>query len=282
MGLFDLFSDVKDNMDRSKEAREFLRQAKELTKEGEAIYDRAYDKVSSYASETEYKLRRHMDYKKTIAKELNSGSIAVTLRDFKQFNIDKKIISMPTIKDVTIKESNVGLGGLSHAVSSLDVRAELPSILDMFISDDDYYEARRAKDEAKRFKERMKMEREELYSCKEKMAEICSFIIEEKDELDALMNKIKKITSELEDAMKQNSFTEQQAIYLKSIHQIAECVAALLSEDFLSDTLNIKQRYMNIFNEIKNINQNLPYAPSISDSVTLAQLKRIADGGVRW
>ena len=41
-------------MGKVEEAREFLRQAKELTKEGEAIYDRAYDKVSSYASETEY------------------------------------------------------------------------------------------------------------------------------------------------------------------------------------------------------------------------------------
>ena len=52
MGFFDFWEDVKDNHEKSKEARECIQRAKELVKEGERIYEAAYDKVQSYACVT--------------------------------------------------------------------------------------------------------------------------------------------------------------------------------------------------------------------------------------
>lgn len=273
MGLFDLFSDVKDNMDKSRQAREYLQRAKELVQEADDIYDRAYSRVSSYASETEYKLSKHNDYKNKIAKELGS-TVETSLKSFSNFNIDSKIISVPDIKtDV----SGINFGSM---VSCCMPHIDTPSIFDMFISDDDYYEAKRQRDEAKRYKEEMKLERDKLNNYKEKMSEIQLFIDSERTELDSLMGKITKMTSELNVAMQKNSFTKQEANYLKGTHKIAEYVANLLSTEFLGDSFSISQRYKKAFDGIKTLNQNLPYSPSISDSTTADAIKRIIDGTI--
>lgn len=277
MGLFDLFGDVKDNMDKRRQAREYIQRAKELVREGNDIYERAYSKVTSYASETEYKLRKHTDYKQQIAKELR-GTINTTLKDFGRFNIDAKTISAPTISTLSVQEISTGLRGFESAMLSCMPHLDVPSIFDMFITDDDYYEAKRQRDEAREYKERMKMEREKLNNYKEKMSEIRSFISSEKSELDSLVGKLKKMTSELKSGMQKSSFSIEEAQYLKGIHKIAECVVTLLSTEFLSDAFSISQRYQKVFSDIKNINQNLPYAPSITDSNTAVAIKRILDG----
>lgn len=274
MGLFDLFSDAKDNMDKSRQAREYIQRAKELVREGDDIYERAYDKVTSYASETQYRLRQHMDYKKEVAKELG-GSIGETLRDFKNFNVDAKILTAPSIQ-----ESSTGLRVFESAALSIMPRVELPSIFDMFISDDDYYEAKRQRDEARYYKERMKIEREKLNNYKEKMSEIRSFIDSEKRELDSLMSKLKKMTGDLKTGMHKSGFSMEEAEYLKGIYGITECIVDLLSTEFLCDGFSINQRYQKAFTDVKNINQNLPNAPSISDVNTVSTIKRILDGTI--
>lgn len=274
MRLFDLFSDAKDNMDKSRQAREYIQRAKELVSEGNDLYERTYSKVTSYASETEYRLRQHMNYKKEVAKELG-GSIGGTLNDFKNFNIDAKTITAPSIQ-----ESSAGLRVFESGMSSCMPHIDISSIFDMFISDDDYYEAKRQLDEAKRYKEHMKIERDKLNDYKEKMSEIRSFIGSEKSELDSLMGKLKKMIDELKSGMQKSSFSMQEATYIKGIHKIAECVAELLSTEFLSDVFSIDQRYQKAFACVKSINQNLSYDPSISDANTVGTIKQILDGTI--
>lgn len=256
-------------MDRSRQAREYIHRAQELVREGDDIYERAYSKATSYASETEYRLRQHMDYKKSVAKRLNSD-IGVTLQNFDKFEIDKKTITAPVIR-----ESNVGLLAFNTAtLSDIMPHIDVPSIFNMFISDDDYYAARRQRDEARRYKEQMKMEREKLNNYREKMSEIRSFIDSERNEIDSLMGKLKNMTDQLNSSMKKSSFSEQESIYLKAIHKIAQNIANLLSTDFLNDKFSINQRYQNIFEGIKTINQTLPSTPSITD---VNFVKRILD-----
>lgn len=271
MGLFDLFSDAKDNMDKKRQAREYIKRAKELVREGEDIYERAYDNVTSYASETQYRLHQHMNYKNKVAKELGS-SIGETLRNFKNFNVDAKIMIAPSIQ-----ESNSGLSIFESTSSNFIQQRDMPSIFDMFISDDNYYEAKRQRDEARYYKDRMKMERDKLYDYKNKMSEIRTFIDSEKRELDSLMGKLKKMTSELKTGMQKSNFSVEEAEYLKRLHQIAESVVGLLSTEFLSDGFSINQRYQKAFTDVKNINQDLPSAPSINDVNTIGAIKRILD-----
>jgi len=284
MGLFDLFSDAKDNMDKKRQAREYLKRAKELVREGEDIYERAYDKVTSYASETEYRLHKHLDYKNKVAKELGSN-IRDTLRNFETFNIDAKIVTAPSFQ-----ESSTFLSSISSVSSNFESarsnlmqhRQDMPSILDLFISDEDYYEARHQRDEARYFKDRMKMEREKLNNYKNKMGEIRTFIDSEKRELDSLMGKLKKMTSELKSGMKKKSFSSEEAEYLKGIHQISEMIVGLLSTDFLNDGFSINKRYQKAFEGVKSINQDLPYAPSITDVKTLEAIKRMLDRNIAY
>lgn len=274
MGLFDFLNDVKDNMDKSRQAREYIQRAKELVREGEDIYERAYEKTTSYASETQYRLHQHMNYKNGIAKEIG-GSIGGTLRDFQNFNVDAKIMTAPSIQ-----ESSSGLRVFESAVSGIVQPIDIPSIFDMFISDVDYYEAKRQRDEARYYKERMRRERDKLNDYKEKMREIRTFIDSEKRELDSLMSKLKKMTDELKTGMQKSSFSIEDAEKLKGLHAIAEILIGLLSTKFLSDGFSINQRYQKAFADVKSINQNLPYAPSISDVNTVNTIKRILDGTI--
>jgi len=285
MGFFDLFSEAKENREKSRQTREYLQRAKELVREGEDIYDRAYDKVTSYASETQYRLRQHMDYKEEVAKELGGG-IGSTLREFKNFNVDARIMATPSIKG-----SSVGLNGFESTISSgvqniqstslsIMPRLDVPSIFDLFSSDDDYYEARRQRDEARYYKERMKRERDKLNEYKRKMSELRTFINAEKREIDSLMSKLKKMISELKTGMKKSNFSIEEAEKLKGLHAIAERIIVLLSTNFLRDGLSIDQRYQEAFECVKVINQNLPYAPSISDESTIDVIKRILNGTI--
>lgn len=282
MGFFDFGREIKEKADRSRQAREYLSMAKDYIRQGDEIYEKAYNKVSSYASETEYELRKHSDYKKNIAKELGSN-VGNTLKSFSNFNIDSKVFSAPAIQN--IQSSSMDLGSsfksaVSSCMPNTDMHSQFGSILDMFISDDDYYEAKHQKDEAKRYKEHMKMERDKLNNYKEQMSEIRSFISAEKNELDSLMGKVRKMTSELQAGMQKSNFSQEEADYLKGMHKITECIVTLLSTQFINDSLSITQKYQQVFSGVKTINQNLPYAPSINDQTTLDAIKRILDGTI--
>lgn len=277
MGLFDLFSDVVDSIDKSRQAREYTQRAKELVREGEDIYEKTYEKVTLYALETQYLLLQHIEYKMEVAKELGSN-IGATLRDFDDFNIDAKIMTAPSIQ-----EPSAGLRGFESAALNIMPRVphlDLPSIFEMFSSDDDYYEARRQRDEARYYKEQMKRERDKLNEYKRKMSELRTFIAAEKREIDSLMNKIKKMMGELKTSMQKSNFSIEEAKKLKGLHAIAECIIVSLSTEFLRDGLSINQKYQEAFESVKSINQNLPYAPSISDESTADAIKRILDGTI--
>lgn len=267
---------IFENSEKKRETRELISQAKQYISEGDSIYEKAYDKVTSYASETEYKLRQHAEYKQKLARELGSN-VGNTLKNFSSFNIDSKVIEAPTISGNT---GGVDISIFKSATSSCMPRIDTPSIFDFFASDDDYYEAKRQRDEAKRYKERMKLEKERLYRYKEQMGEIQSFINSERNELDLLMAKVNKMTSELNSGMKKSSFTRDEADYLKGIHKITERVVDLLSTQFLTDSFSISSKYQKLFDGIKQINQNLPYAPSITDRSTIDAIKRIVDGTI--
>lgn len=279
MGFFDFVSEAKEKHNRSREAREFIKRAKELVEEGNEIYSNAYAKVSIYAHETEYKLRQHAEYKKEIAKEFG-GVIGSTLKEFEKFDIDSKTISSPSFNSsgFSIKDSSLGLSTFSSSMSSC-IRPSI-SISDFFFSDDDYYAARSQRDEARRFKERMKLEREVMYNYRDRMSEIRSFIDREKSEIDSLMNKVRKITNELNQGMKKNEFTSEEALYFKGIKKISEKLMALITADFLSDSFSINQKYQKLFAELQTLNKNIPSAPSIKDNTTLKAIKSILDGGV--
>ncbi len=283
MGLFgDLFNYTKENYNRSKQAREYLRRAEELVEEGNRIYEQAYSKVASYAGETEYRLSKHMDFKKDIIRELN-GNIATSLKEFRSFNIESRIINYSTMQKNSINFNTAqDLNKFNSSISSFIRTPDIlmKSISDMFISDEDYYAARCKRDEARMYKDDMKRERERLYFYKEKMSEIRSFMDSEKNELNILMSKLRQMISDLKRGMQKVNYSNQEAEYLKAIHKIAEDLSNLLLTEFLTDNFFISQRYTKAFENIKKINENLPSSPSITDTNTLRVIARILGGNL--
>ncbi|MDY2966303.1 MAG: hypothetical protein SOR58_08905 [Megasphaera massiliensis] len=271
MGLWDVVTDAKERMEKSRRAREYLKRAKELVKDGNDLYERAYNKTTSYADETEDRLRSHMHYKQKVARELGN-TINVTLENFNSFDIDSRVMSAPSIK-----EPQMDLGSFQSTFSSCFPSPSIPSIFDRFISDEDYYEARAQLDEAKWYKSRMREEKARLYEYKERMGEIRSFISTEKYELDSLLEKLRKMTDELQESMKEDSFSADRAVYLKGIHKISSHIVTLLNTSFLGDKFAINQKYQEVFSAIQSINRNIPDKPSIGDSNLLNSIRQILD-----
>lgn len=278
MGFFDEFVDIfiydpntNPKACRRRDTREYIKRAKELVNEGNDIYNRAYNRTIEYARETERRLKEHLNYKQSIAKELGND-ISGTLKNFKldikykssnNSNINISWLNNTYYKPVSNSSS---LNMFNSSVSLLEICSDnIPSIFDFFSSDDDYYEAKRQRDEAKRYKEEMKMEREKFTAYREKMSQIRDFIYSEEEQINSLMDKLRKMTNEIKKSSNKQKLTRQESEYLKCICKICEKLSKLLTSEFLDDNFSINEKYKNILKGIKRINENLPSEPSISD-----------------
>jgi hypothetical protein len=263
MGLFDLFDDMKEKSSKRRQAEEYRRSAKKYVQDGERIYNNAYSEVSSYSYETSYKIEQHYSYKQRIVKEI-SGDVSPVLSRFNSFNIDRRVLEAPSIDTLSLSSISGKdlLGGFS---ASFAPSFPIPSIFDLFSDpEEEYWEARRQKDEAKRFYENMKYERDRLRNVKEKLRNIRYYMDDEKKLLDSLNMKLRNITTQLNTGMNKTSFTKDEADYLKGIHKIAMQISDLLTIKFLNENFTITDQYQLAFGKIKEINQALEETPSIS------------------
>lgn len=263
MGLFDLFNDLKEKSEKRKRADEYRRIAKRYVQDGEKIYNKAYSEVLSYSNEISYEIEQHYNYKQQILKEISSDVMPV-LSKFNNFDIDKKVFDAPSINTSTLSSLSgvdmVGKLSLSLAPSFL-----IPSILDLFSDpDEEYWEARSQMEEAERFYDNMRYERDKLYNIKENLRTIRYYIYDEKQLLDNLMLKVRNISSQLKSSMNKYSFSQAEADYLKGVHKIAQNISKLLTTKFLNNDFTITRQYKQAFEKIKAIDNSLQSAPTIS------------------
>lgn len=171
MGLFD---SMKDNMERRQRTREYLKSAKEYINDGEELYQNAYEKVLRRADKTRDAIRKHVEYKKDISRRLGE-KILPTIENFQVPDLTAKI------DPPFIDGKKAGLTTFSNSFASAVCMnpIPIPSIMDLFVSEEDYLEARNQRDEAKQFKQQMKYERERLYEYKDRMSMITSAISED-------------------------------------------------------------------------------------------------------
>ena len=282
MGLFGnggIFSDVDllggASIEKKRETKEMIKRAKSYVSEGENIIRCAYDEVNQFADETQAKLESHVDYKRSIVKELNQD-VNRTISSFQNFHIERKIESAPIVTGSG--SGTLGSGWRSEfGVSSLIAQPDWGlDLLDDFWTERNYNKAREQLDEAKRFIEKAKSERSRLMAEKEKLREICQFIDSERNEINALMVKIRKLMTELTQGMEKQSFTQAEADRLKNANRIAEMMVEALTTDFLTEKFEITSRYRNAFAKIQYINSSLPAAPSVKDPTTIQALFNIA------
>lgn len=257
MGIFDLLGDVKERVERQQKAKEYLRDAKKYVKDGKELYEKAYDKVMAYTRETNYLLERHSQYKKQKFEEF-SHNIQPVLHDFRSFNIDNKIAAMQ------IDASTSSHFDFDHTSIVNIPTISVFDVIDFFSANEDYYEARQKRDEAKYYYQSMRCEKERLYSLKDNMYIIRQHIEEERRLLADFFEKLQTISKELTNSMNREAFSPDEAKMLSGICGIAEKIGRLLSAKFLDGNVSITEEYQKNFDQVKRINQSLQEIPNVT------------------
>lgn len=271
MGLFDVFGGAVDsmtsNMERRKETREYLKIAKEIVKEADGMYERAYNRALEDAHKTEKVLREHMYYKQKVAKELGEE----ILPEIKKIDIPDVRVRIPQTPYLEGKKVGLDVDVFSNSVSAMVVQnpVPLPSVLDMFVSEEDYRAARNQKDEAKYYKQQLKYEREKLMEYRDVMSHLRECVSLEKRELDSLVDKLKYMLQEMKKIEGKKTVSEDEKTYFEGIRSISKAIAHLLSEEFLGDNMELATAYENILHDVERINTSLPMMPSIKDTKSI-------------
>lgn len=274
MGFFDFLSDevdsIKENNDKRRQAREYTQRAKEIVKDYEERYNTTYVNTVSYAYKTQFKVEEHYKFKKELIKEIDL-KIKPVFNRFDKFDIDKKTFDM---EFANTKEFNFNSTAVGNKFNSLKDEMALSSviennslILDLFSdATEEYWEAKRLLDEAKQYKREIQYQREKLKTMKSNLGELRQYIIDEREMLNDLSIKAKKITSTLETSMKKNVFTQEEAEKLKSINKIGKGISKLMTIKFLNSDFSINNEYKMVYDSISEINNMIPRTPTIQSN----------------
>lgn len=285
MGIFDRFSgrsnrsfsDLSDNWEKKKQAREYNSRAREIIDDYTDRYNNTYFDTMSYASETEYRLKKHYDFKKEIVRKLQL-EVEPVLQNFKNFDIDSKTLDSLNISvkkdlDISIASSN----NIFSNFERFSFDTCFPNINDFFRdATEEYYEAKSNYNQAKLYKSQIQLKRDQLKSIKSNLSNIRSYISDEERILNELTNKIKDISDKLDKNMRKDSFKKEESDYLKSIYKIANGISKLMSMKFLNDDFTVSNDYNKLFEKIKEIN-SLVEKPTLNNNELKNLLKSIDD-----
>ena len=264
MGIFDIFSggkksfsDISDNWEKRQQAREYNSRAREIIDDYTDRYNTTYINTMDYALETEYRLKKHYEFKKQIVKKLQLD-VNPVLESFKKFDIDNKIIDVDLGSVNTSKNLDISISNSSHMFAGFDkfsFDSCFPNINDIFRdATEEYYRAKSNLNQAKMYREQIKLKREELKTIKSNLSNIRSYISDEERVLNELTNKVQKISNTLDQNMKKTSFKKEESDNLKAIYKIALGINKLMGMKFLNDDFTVSKDYDNLFEQIKEVN----------------------------
>lgn len=259
-GILNLFND-DDKGDKINECRS---EAEEYVEKGKRIYEKSKEKLEQTSRQTERCLRDHIDFKQRVSDEL-SGSTAAVIKEFKLFDIESRI-ELPSVPRGDL--SGFSLPKLIFDKSGINsIYPQGPdlfmSLLTHYFTEKDYEKAREARRKARDYYDNVLEFQESVRLQCEKMKELQAFIGQERHVWESLMEKVRLMVGKSQSAMHRDSFTQEEADYLQSITSIIENMQQSISEDFLTDSGKVTQRYCNSLEQMKKLNQRLPEAPMI-------------------
>lgn len=242
-----LFSKAKDNYDKRRDINEFNYKAREYVSEGQRIYQEAYGDLVLACSQVGCKILDFVSFKQTQLREINQ-----TLKKIDSEHKDMELslkVDFPSIQCSAVAAPEK----LTMFDEILATWTE-PSIRDFIgtVSSQEYYAAKNAMYDAKMYREKMKMKRDELRNAKYAVKEIPYFISDEKSKIETLMSKFRKTAS----CIKSKADTEQ----IESLCQIADLIADSLTTQFLNNHYQVTEQYTTVHKRIEQINQRLDCA----------------------
>ena len=282
MGFFDSFMrnnfdpDVKRYREEVKQrAREYREEAREFLQEAKELYNDDYKELRSEARSKANRvsdlIKSHNNYKAELLSELG-GEISTTIENFKRVDIDNRIIksinidsgnnfSVPAISSKAFEVSSfiTNMPGGNFQLSSLSFTSTSDLERDRDKAFDQYLKAQEYLSDVKY----AIADLEYVIQC---LGNTQKYIEDERQNLSQLMEKVRPLIQRLTSAMDKQSYTEQEAKFIKGICRIAEQIKNTLEEQITDKYGSIQSNYKKYGQRLKDINEAIPSAPVISSS----------------
>ena len=250
-----------------REAKELRQEAKEILQDAKDLYDDYKDlrgDARQLVNELNNSIRDHNNYKSDLLRELGS-EVASTIENFKRFNINSRIINAPNIGENSMP--NISL--VSLAFSSMPggnfnpINFLLSSLSDPY---EDRTKADKQRDDAEEYFYKVQDAYNELRDTTERLRNTNRFIDDERQMLEQLMNKVRKIMAQLKNAMNRTAHTQTEAKYMNAVCHIAEKIKMSLEQQITDNCGGIQSSYKNCIQQLKKITESIPNQPTITDS----------------
>jgi len=127
----------------------------------------------------------------------------------------------------------------------------VPSLMD-FVRDvdtSDVFEAKMNMNNAKRYRDMMKIKKQQLRDAKYAVNELPGFMSDEKSKIENLMSKFKKAASLVK--------TEQDTEQIEALKQISQLLADSLVTEFIDNNYQVTSQYQTIHNRMAELNSSL-------------------------
>lgn len=273
MGFFDMLDpdERRARKEAKEEARDCRDEAKNTLSDARDVYDdyKDYRGMAHKAAEDLSNLiSDYNKYKADVLKEL-SGNISVSINNFKNFNINSRVSvpnfrtgSAPTIPSVSV----------SSIMGSFPGGSFNPINIVLSVFSDPYKDRNEAARQLRAADRYLSKVQDALYKMKtlnsNLRSSVSSYIRSERDNLKELMDKLRQIVNQLNDAMNRNSFTEQEAHHMTAIANIAEKIKGSLEQQIVNGSGEIDSNFKLYSDRLREINNKIPVAPTISESST--------------
>ena len=256
-----ILSDMKENYEKRQLASQYHYEAMQYINEGKEVYNNAYSKFQITAFDTNLEISKFVDFKKDILKQMNSIMKSI---EGKENIVNKSKLEIELIyPEISSIQPATFVTGENPVIELIEIfkTVPIPSIKD-FLNDSSeaYYQARYERDEAKMYKQNMRIEREKIYSARNALKSIASFISVEKEEITKLLFNLKKIENEINN---QNISDKD----IKALNMIADILSKTLTTQFITNDFKISKPYVEIHNNVININNTIDNATSISSGI---------------
>lgn len=270
MGFFDRFSPEERRWRREakEEAEDYRREARNLLSEAKDVYDDYKEmkgEAQRAANELNNLLRNYNSYKADVLKEL-SGDINISIENFKRFNISSRV-ALPS--NFSTSAPLIASVNVSSMFSSMPGASFNPINIALSVFSDPYKDRDKAMDQkyaAQEYLYKVQDALNDMQILYRSLNNSQRYIEDEKSNLAQLMEKVRKIISQLNAAMNRNSFTEKEARYMTGISKIANKIKSSLEQRIISNSGDIDSNYKLYSGKIKDINNLIPAAPTVSDS----------------
>ena len=244
-----LFSKAKNNFDNRQKIADYNYHAKEYIQSGNEAYENAYTDLLCECDKVQSKIREFYNYKENTVKEINAIFESIDSKNKKL----ELTISMPTFNYEASRVKVESWEKLTLVDKFLDTWTP-PSLMDFVrdVDSSDVFEAKMNMNNAKRYRDMMRIKKQELRDARSAVKELPYFMNEERAKIEELMSKFKKVANLVK------SEKDKEQIY--ALKETSQLLADSLVTEFIDNSYQVTSQYKNIHSRMSELNNSLESA----------------------